>query len=198
MTWYSGGLIYEILPRSAADVTESVTSSENDILTFSLEQEAASATINATAHTVSLQVWAGVSLTALVPTITVSPGATVSPASGATQDFTSAVNYTVTDQDGTPQVWSVTITVSSGLNPDAEITSATLANEITEAALTSNTVVFKMMPSASVTSLTPVFTLSTGASISPTTAQNFTNPVVYTVTAQDGTTKQWTVYVDKS
>jgi hypothetical protein len=48
-------------------------------------------------------------------------------------------------------------------------------------------------------SLTPTITLSPGASIDPpsSTAQNFTNPVTYTVTAADGTPATWTVTVTR-
>ena len=49
---------------------------------------------------VSLLVPMGTVVTAINPTVTVSPFATVSPASGSTNDFTSPVNYTVTAQDG--------------------------------------------------------------------------------------------------
>ena len=40
------------------------------------------------------------------------------------------------------------------------------------------------------TSLTPTITVSTGADVSPESkvAQNFTSPVIYTVTAEDSTT----------
>ena len=49
-------------------------------------------------------------LTALKPTIEVSAGATVSPASGTVQDFTSPVEYTVTAQDGTTtKIYTVTV-----------------------------------------------------------------------------------------
>ena len=48
-------------------------------------------------------------LTALKPTIEISAGATVSPASGAAQDFTVPVNYTVTAQDGTTKIYTVTV-----------------------------------------------------------------------------------------
>ena len=51
-------------------------------------------------------------VTALVPTITLSDGrGTVSPASGAAQDFSKAVTYTVTAEDGSTQAYNVAITV---------------------------------------------------------------------------------------
>ena len=52
----------------------------------------------------------GTSVTALSPTFTLSPFATVSPASGSTHDFTSPVNYTVTAEDGiATKTYSVTV-----------------------------------------------------------------------------------------
>jgi len=47
---------------------------------------------------------------------------------------------------------------------------------------------------AAVTSLTPAIT-HTGVTISPTGARNFSTPVTYTVTAEDGSTKAYTVTV---
>ena len=51
--------------------------------------------INQTAHTITAQVPAGSNLRSLTPTVTYTEGATLTPASGVAQDFTSPVNYTV-------------------------------------------------------------------------------------------------------
>lgn len=67
---------------------------------------------------------------------------------------------------------------------------------ITEAA---GTAVLTVPPNQQVTALAPTFALSTNATISPASGstQNFTNPVVYRVTAQDGVTfKDYTVTVE--
>ena len=48
-------------------------------------------------------------LTSIIPTIGVSTAATINPASGVAQDFTNVVSYTVTAQDGTTQLWSVSV-----------------------------------------------------------------------------------------
>jgi hypothetical protein len=50
-------------------------------------------------------------------------------------------------------------------------------------------------PETDVTALAPTFTLSTDATIAPTTPQDFTNPVTYTVSAENGTPKAYTVTV---
>lgn len=52
-------------------------------------------------------------LRSLKPVILVSEGASISPASGVAQDFTNPVNYTVTAQDGSTKVWTVSVTERS-------------------------------------------------------------------------------------
>jgi len=61
------------------------------------------------AKTIELTVPKGTSLTALVPTIVFSEKATVSPTSGTAKDFTNPVPYTVTAEDGSAQVYVVTV-----------------------------------------------------------------------------------------
>ncbi len=68
--------------------------------------------INEINHTILLTVPYGTNVTILVPTITVSPNATSSPASGVAQDFTNPVTYTVTAEDGTTQNYIVTVVVT--------------------------------------------------------------------------------------
>jgi len=88
--------------------------------------------INEEAKTIALTVPFGSSVkvvengvTALVPTI-VHTGASVSPASGAAQDFTLPVNYTVTAEDTSTQAYLVTVTVA--LSSDATFSAGTLAS----------------------------------------------------------------------
>jgi hypothetical protein len=69
--------------------------------------------IDEEAKTINAIVPHGTNLGSLAPTITVSPGATVSPASGEVQDFTSQVVYTVTAENGTQAVYTVTVTEPS-------------------------------------------------------------------------------------
>ena len=84
-----------------------------DITAFSFTAQTGAAVINEVAHTVAVGVATGTTLTSLVPTIAVSSGATIAPASGVAQDFTNDVVYTVTAQNGTTtQAWTVTVTVN--------------------------------------------------------------------------------------
>lgn len=175
-----------------------VKSSAKDILTFSLAEQTAAATIDATAHTVSVEVISGTAVTALVPTITVSNFATVSPASGVAQDFTNPVTYTVTAQDGSTEAWTVTVTVATALSSEKDITSFAIASQVSSSIdATAATVTVVMPYGTDLTNLTPTIVISSGASIDPASgvAQDFSSPVQYTVTAQDASTKAWTVTV---
>lgn len=77
------------------------------------------ATINdGAAKAITATVPVGTNVTALVPTIEISADASVSPTSGTAQNFTSPVTYTVTAEDGSKQLYTVTITVAE----DDEVT----------------------------------------------------------------------------
>jgi eukaryotic-like serine/threonine-protein kinase len=88
-------------------------SPEKDILTFAFNgiTPAVACTIDAATKTISATLPAGTDATKLMPTITNSPKATVSPATGVAQDFTKTVTYTVTAEDATTQTYTTKITV---------------------------------------------------------------------------------------
>lgn len=95
-------------------ITQAAVSIQAEILSFSLVEQIGPATIDSGTGTIEITVAPGTEVTALVPTIEVSLGATISPLSDVAQDFTSAVVYTVTAQDGTTtKAWTVTVTISS-------------------------------------------------------------------------------------
>ncbi|HEY6797511.1 MAG TPA: family 43 glycosylhydrolase, partial [Kineosporiaceae bacterium] len=56
---------------------------------------------------VVLPVKEGTALTALAPTFTLSPGATIAPASGTARDLSRPVTYTATGADGKTRTWTV-------------------------------------------------------------------------------------------
>lgn len=203
MTYYSTGAIYELLPRSVSDVSTATLNTEANIVSFSLAEQTGAATINPTAGTVNIEVYTGTSLTALVPTITLSTGATISPLSGVAQDFTTAKTYTVTAQNTSiTKTWTVTVTVAANTqSSQAEILTFTLPSGIQagESVINSDagTVSIAVFPNIDKTNLTPTITTSVFSSINPTsgTAQDFSTAKTYTVTAQNGSTKTWTVTV---
>ncbi|WP_424962397.1 T9SS type A sorting domain-containing protein [Ekhidna sp.] len=91
---------------------------QNDILTFSLDEQTSDAVIDVVNHTVGIEVEVGTDVTNLTPSITVSQGANYSP-SGA-QDFTNTVIYTVTAEDGTSQDWEVSVLAGENMAPTLE------------------------------------------------------------------------------
>jgi hypothetical protein len=109
---------YSILFSVAVELSD-----EKDILSFSLTEQTGPSTINATDHTVAIEVTQGTNVTALAPVISVSDRATIDPASGTARDFTSAVTYTVTAEDGSTQDWTVTVSVAVGIQ---DVNSSTL------------------------------------------------------------------------
>ena len=152
--------------------------------------------IDETAKTVTVNVPFGTDVTSLVADFSVSGVATtvngVEQESGVTaNDFEDPVAYTVKAEDNSTTDYTVTVIV--GTSDAKEITAITIAGQISFNI--SGTDITVVMPSgADPSSLTPDIT-HTGASINPAsgTAQDFTNPVVYTVTAADSSTIEYTV-----
>jgi hypothetical protein len=70
--------------------------------------------IDPAARTVTATVPGNTDRSSLVPTITLSEGAVVSPAPGTARDFRAPVTYTVTAEDGSQAVWTVTVSLAGG------------------------------------------------------------------------------------
>ncbi|RKP55020.1 hypothetical protein D7Z26_07255 [Cohnella endophytica] len=182
--------------------------SAKDITAFSLAAQTGPATINTTSRTVSIKVAYGTSLNGLVASFTLSAGATAKvgstiQTSGTTSNnFTSAVTYTVTAENGTSQTWKVTVTVAAASSAK-DITAFSLAEQTNAATInaTAHTVSIEVTNGTQANGLVATFTLSAGATVkvggydqvSGTTANDFTNAVLYTVKAENGTTQDWTV-----
>lgn len=168
----------------------------NDITSFNTgSAQVGNAVIDTVGHTVSFGVKAGTIVTALVPDITISDGATITPASGSTVDFTNPVEFTVTAKDGSVQKWTVTCKILSGLNDITGLSVTGQVDSSTAIDTTNHTVTFTMPVGTNASSLIPTITISGNATITPDSgiATNFSSPVVYTVTAEDGTAQVWTV-----
>ncbi len=176
-------------------------SSDAEIVAFSFAEEVEPAVINSTDATVTSVVsYSTASLNGLVPTISVSDFATISPASGVAQDFTSPVTYTVTAEDGTTKVWTVNVSQSTTASSEKDILSFTFNGQVGESVIdaTAHTVIAAANINVDLESpITPVIEVSPMATISPASgvAQTFSSPVVYTVTAEDESTQEWTVTI---
>ncbi len=169
----------------------SVLSPAKDLLTFSFGA-LGSATISGT--NITLTVPYGTTVTALAPTYTMSPFATCDKVNGGptTYNFTNPVHYLVTAQDLTTKDYTVTVTVAAASSARDMLTFGPGAT------ITGTNIAWSVPYGTSVTNLAPTFTLSPLATCNKASGstQNFTNPVHYIVTAQDGTsTNDYTVTV---
>jgi hypothetical protein len=91
-------------------VTVNVTpaSSAKDIISFSVA--GVNGVVGANTVTVAVPLWTSLTLS---PTIVVSDGATVSPASGTAQDFSNPKTYTVRAENGSTKTYTVTVVVTT-------------------------------------------------------------------------------------
>ncbi|WP_462254317.1 T9SS type A sorting domain-containing protein [Ekhidna sp.] len=109
--------------RSVTAVTKGAYETPNnitEIFEVSLDELVGNTTIINGFSTISAEVAAGSGFN-LDPSFTLFPGASINPNNGTTQDFTSAVIYTVTAEDGTTRDWSVTITEQNGAPTDVSL-----------------------------------------------------------------------------
>lgn len=175
-------------------------SSECSVISFVADGK--SGVINEGMKTIHCVLPPNVSNKSVNPIIKCSPGAIISPSSGQNQDFSNgAISYTVTAENGiTKKIYSVT--VESGKNNIAEITSFKIGNIGASIDQKLGKIRAVVDRTVLVNSIAPVITLSKGASVNPASEQlvDFTNsvnvPVRYTVIAEDGhTTKVYDVTI---
>jgi hypothetical protein len=109
--------------------------------------------------------------------------------------FTSPLNGYAVGDNGAILKYSLL----EGAPEGAEILGISIPGQVGQAIISkeSRTVYVEVPPSADLTKIIPEIFLSAGATAVPPggVVQNFTNPVQYTVTASDATTKTWTVTV---
>lgn len=169
---------------------------EKKILSFVLNEQVSNAVIDDVNDSVKITVVPSADLTKLTPTITVSDGVTIDPASGTTVDFSKGpVKYTLTATDGSTQVWTVVVTRS--LYAGHLITAVTIPNQVSSSH-TSNSYTIVMPSGTDLTSLVPTIEVSPGAVISPVSGQSTDfsqGPVSYTVTSETGTSATWKIFV---
>jgi hypothetical protein len=183
---------------NACDVMEEpyIQGADNEKQILQFEVDGVIGFIDEDAHIVRLDFEAGTDVSHLTPTIMVSTYATIEPESGVPQDFTHPVSYTVMAMNGTTVQYMVEAIVHDDDN-EKSILSFTIddvdgvINEATKM------VVVTMPEGTDVSQLVPTIEVSEGATVNPASgeAQDFTNPVTYTVTAKNSTTAAYTVTV---
>ena len=182
-----------------------------DLISFGITNPSVVGVITGT--NVSVTVPYGTNVTSLVANFTVSTGATVSvsnvteTSNGSVVDYTAPVTFTVTSQDGkTIKQYVVTVTVSPQYSSAKDITLFNLSSPFEVGVISGNTIGLTVPYGTNLTALVPTFQSSPNSTVrvvntiqvSGVTANNFTSTVIYTVVAQDGTTKDYSVVVTVS
>ena len=192
-------------------IVKKAPNSENRITVFAFRtlEPVVRAEVGKEQETIELTVPYGTDRTKLVASFKVSPEAVVKvegveQVSGETeQDFTDPVEYIVTAQDGTARKYTVKVTVaprSEKLIKEFGFSVPKAEGVINEA---ENQINVTVPFGTSLNRLAAVFVSSENSKVligseeqkSGETVKDFTNPVIYTVAAQDGSTRNYTVTV---
>jgi len=188
---------------------------ETDILSFGFGKppQSGQAIIDPVSNTIDLEVRYGTDLSYLIASFSISEGATATVAgvdqlSGITaNDYTNPITYRITAEDElTFQDWVISVQEAAAESP--EFTSYSFGvpppDRRDDINPTTKTVDIKVEYGTVVTALVASFSIPEGASATVggadqetgVTANDFTNPVTYLITAADGTTVQeWVVTV---
>ena len=125
----------------------------------------------------------GTDITKLTATATISAKASIKPDPKTIKDYTNPIDFVVTAEDGTTkQTYKVTVTVTQ--NTEAKITSWKFGDK---KATINGTNISITLPYG--TKLTATVEISAKAKINPDpkTIKDYTNPIDFVVTAEDGT-----------
>ncbi len=185
---------------------------QTDILDFGFDQETGPANIDNTNHTVDIEVGYGIDLSSLTADFSLSPLATayigdILQESGVNvNDFSNTVVYTILAGDQVSiQDWEINV-VNKLPSNSTEFLSYSTDSQIGETVFDTinNKIYLAVISDTQINNLITTFELSYGASayvndilqISNVTPNDFTNPLDYTVIAEDNITEeQWTVYI---
>jgi len=155
------------------------------------------ASINEATKTILAEVPYGTNISSLIATVTASENAIVTP-DGA-QNFSSPLSYTVTAQDGSVTSYNVEVRITP--NTEGSILSfnfLALTNNISTDITgiideSEKTITLNLPLEANITMLTPNIEISPDATVDLNGEQDFTSPITYTVTAQNGNQTQYLV-----
>ena len=150
--------------------------------------------LDPTARTITFRAPGGTDPRALVPRVDFT-GASLDPPSGTARNFTGPVEYKVTAEDGTSQVYTVAVTVPKA---DKSVTAFRFASLQADGVISEadRTITVTVPAGTDVTALVPLVTV-TGTQVVPGSGVpgDFTLPLSYRVTAEDGTVRVYTVTV---
>lgn len=203
LAWQYFGSNGDLVSIDNIQIVDGYEYTKNEILSFQLPEQTHEAYINKTSHTVQVEVSFDAPVDNIIPSIEVSPGATIEPASGIPRSFLieDTVNYLVTAANGEIQKWNIVV---DRRDYETDILEFTLPTQTDSAEInyTSHTVTIEVEYETDFENIRPEIVVSDGATIDPPSgkAQSFEEgvPLQYTVTAHDtAITQDWRVIVNR-
>ncbi len=194
--WKNDGSYGEQPPAAVDNITIKKIPTDNDILAYT-HQGFGNVVIDSENHTVVCEARSDLDLSSVAPTITVSEGAAIFPESGVMVNLSSPRYYWVTSELGETQLWTVTAS-NLPISSLAEITNLTFPGQLSLDIDSENAnITSTISHQYEITNIVPEFEISYFATMDYQngTAIDFTSPLSLTVTAQDGTAKDWTISV---
>ncbi len=188
----SGNAAVEVVRTVEVITGDNPQSPENDILAFAIPGQEEIASIDEINHTVTVNVPSGTETNAAPIALSVSPDASVSPSQNETQDFEYPIIYLITAENGDQQEWTVTVNVAP--SADKSIEKFTIAG--VDAVILGTQISVTLPAGSNEKSLSPTI-VHTGEVLSPDSGLtiDFTDQVTFTVTAENGTQKEYTASV---
>jgi hypothetical protein len=158
--------------------------------------------INENAKTIAITLPYDTGVSSLMPVISVSPGASVYPASGDSVDFSSPQTYTVTAENGSTVQYTVTVALAPDTRRDGKAITAFSINDVAAAIDETEKTITLTLPAGSGSSSvygTTAITVSEGARVSPASGESryfyHDTPYYYTVTAENDIWVEYTLRV---
>lgn len=187
-------------------ITEPTKSSAKRIVSFeiSISNQRYQASIDSVKNTVTLYLPFGTEVSQIAPLITHSENSVISPASNQPQDFSKNIIYKVTAEDGSAISYSVIIVFAPPKSKEKTVSSGILSIDNQEIKIDIDTIkqtLSIVVPyGTNISNLSPKINISDKATINPASGsqQDFTTPVAYTITAEDGSSVVYTFVVKVS
>lgn len=178
--------------------TVKTTSAKNDILNFSIsfENNTYTAAIDQTKNEITLITKGLEKHTSIVPSLTYSTNATITPDPLLAQNFNNNISYTLTAKDGTQKKYDIIIN-NTPLSSDKKILqfNFNIDGEMYSGVIDNTALTINIETNRSVTNIQPILSISENATITPNSSntQNFNNSVEYKITAEDGSENSYVV-----
>jgi hypothetical protein len=200
----AGSVTYTVTAQDGSTqeyvVTVEFAPSDKAITAFTIPNQVGATVITEADKTILVKMPAGTDVTALVPTITTTKQAGISPATGVATDFTNPVTYTVTALDESTQDYTVTVEEVTQ-STENKILTFTVPNQIGETVISHDdpkTVKVVVPRDVNLSKILPAITISDNAKVAPATnviTDFAAGAVNYIVTAENGDVASYAVTV---